>query len=59
MSGATVSVANNAATFTTSLKGSKNTNSSSAIVVKSASTNIEVTASGSNGASIDLVWGTF
>lgn len=59
ISGATVSVANNAATFTTSLSGSKNTNSSSTIVVESGSTNIAVTASGTNGASIDLVWGTF
>lgn len=59
LSGAAVNVANNAATFTHSLTGSKNTNSSATMVVKSASTNVAITASGNNGASIDLVWGTF
>lgn len=59
LSGATVNVANNAATFTHSLAGSKNTNSTATMVVKSASTNVAITASGNNGASIDLVWGTF
>lgn len=59
LSGAAVSVADNAATFTHSLTGSKNTNSTAAMVIKSASTNVAITASGNNGASIDLVWGEF
>lgn len=59
LSGDAVSATGNVATITTSLTGTKNTNSSATMkIAATASDNLEITGSG-NQVSISMVWGEF
>lgn len=59
LSGDTVSATGNVATITTSLTGTKNTNSSATMkIAATASDNLEITSS-SNQVNISMVWGEF
>lgn len=59
LSGDTVSATGNVATITTSLTGTRNTNSSATMkIAATASDNLEITGSG-NQVSISMVWGEF
>jgi hypothetical protein len=59
LSGDAVSATGNIATITTSLTGTKNTNSSATMkIAATASDNLEITGDG-NQVNISMVWGTF